>query len=380
MRPLDGIRVIEMKGLGPSPYCGMLLADYGADVIVVSGVSKTGFSVIDTMPRNPLNRGKRLFGVDLKTQKGADIFKKMIVQSDVFIEPYRPGVMESLSFGPEEALNINPKLIYARMTGYGQEGPYAKVAGHDINYIALSGALSLCRRKGEKPLHPVNLLGDFAGGGLFSAFGILIALTERNRSGKGQVLDAAMSDGAANLTTFFHGFVANGLMSLDIGTNLLDSGAPFYQTYETADGKFVAVGALEPHFYKHLIEGLNLDPVSLPAQNDMKSWPVLEEQFSRVFKSKTRDEWEEIFQNRDACVSPVLSLDEVHEHPQNRERGTFITVDGMVQPGPALKLSRTPGSVNCESLDKKMHTREILLEMGYTGEAVDSLFEESMVE
>ena len=294
-RPLVGIKVIEMAGLAPSPYCGMILADFGADVVVVDRPTKGRPEIPNLMEKNPFYRGKRLIRVNLKTPEGLSIIRKMIEQYDVLIEPYRPGVMEALGLGPEEALEINPSLIYARLTGWGQDGPYASMAGHDIDYIALSGALSLFRRKGERPLPPCNLLGDFAGGGMLCAMGILLALIERNRSGKGQVIDAAMVDGAANLATFFFGLLGHGLMTLDIGTNVLDSGAPYYQTYETADGKYIAVGAIEARFYEKLIEGVGLDPSELPAQNDMKHWPEMIKRFASIFKTKTRDEWMEIF-------------------------------------------------------------------------------------
>ncbi|MBU1902809.1 MAG: CoA transferase, partial [Proteobacteria bacterium] len=303
MRPLDGIKVIEMAGLAPSPYCGMLLADFGADVVIVDRLSSGGPEIPNIMKKNPFNRGKRSMRVNLKSDEGVDIVKRMMVNADVLVEPYRPGVMESLKLGPDDALRLNPGLIYARLTGWGQNGAYASMAGHDINYIALSGALSLFRRKGERPLPPCNLLGDFAGGGMLCAMGILLALIERSRSGKGQVVDAAMLDGAANLSTLFYGLLAHHLMTLDIGTNALDSGAPFYQTYETADGRFMAVGAIEARFYAELLEGLSIDPLTLPQQFDMPKWPEMIERFAGVFKTKTRDQWAAIFDGKDACVA-----------------------------------------------------------------------------
>jgi alpha-methylacyl-CoA racemase len=256
MRPLDGISVIEMAGLAPSPYCGMILADFGADVVIVDRLSTGAPEIPNIMAKNPFDRGKRSVRINLKAEEGMAVVRKMVQASDVLLEPYRPGVMEKLGLGPNEAMALNPKLIYARLTGWGQNGPYASMAGHDINYIALSGALSLFRRKGEKPLPPCNLLGDFAGGGMLCAMGILLALIERTNSGKGQVVDAAMVDGATNISTLFWGLLANQLMTLDIGTNMLDSGAPYYQTYETADGKFMSVGAIETRFYEELLKGL----------------------------------------------------------------------------------------------------------------------------
>ncbi|MGD2125405.1 MAG: CaiB/BaiF CoA-transferase family protein, partial [Desulfobacteraceae bacterium] len=258
MRPLDEIKVIEMAGLAPSPYCGMILADFGADVVIVDRLSKGAPEIPNIMAKNPFDRGKRSIRINLKTEEGVSIVRKMIRVSDVLLEPYRPGVMENLGLGPDEALSLNPKLIYARLTGWGQKGAYANMAGHDINYIGLSGSLSLFRRVGEKPLPPCNILGDFAGGGMLCAMGILLALIGRTRSGKGQVVDAAMVDGASNLSVLFYALLANHLMTLNIGTNALDTGAPYYQVYETADGKFMAVGAIEGRFYDLLLKGLDV--------------------------------------------------------------------------------------------------------------------------
>ncbi len=379
-RPLEGIKVIEMAGLAPSPYCGMLLADFGAHVVVVDRPTKGAPEIPNIMEKNPFNRGKRFVRVNLKTEKGVEIIKKMIAHYDVIIEPYRPGVMESLGLGPEEALGINPSLIYARLTGWGQKGPYSLMAGHDINYIGVSGALSLFRRKGEKPLPPCNILGDFAGGGMLCAMGILLALIERNRSGKGQVIDAAMVDGAASLATFFFGLLGHGLMTLDIGTNVLDSGAPYYQTYETADGKFIAVGAIEGRFYKKLVEGLGIDPTTLPSQNDMKRWPEMIERFAQVFKTKTRDQWMKIFEGTDACVAPVLGLDEVAHHPHNMERNLFVEVEGILQPSSAPRLSRTPGRPgDMISYDTEV-TKTILESLGYKEEEISGFIAQEIVE
>lgn len=380
MRPLTGIKVVEMAGLAPSPYCGMLLSDFGADVVIIDRPSKGSPEIPNIMPKNPFDRGKRSIRVNLKTEQGVEIVRRMIRDSDVLLEPYRPGVMEALGLGPDEAFKLNSGLIYARLTGWGQEGPYAGMAGHDINYIGLSGALSLFRRKGEKPLPPCNLLGDFAGGGMLCAMGILLALIERNSSSKGQVVDAAMVDGAANLSVLFHGLLANHLMTLDIGSNVLDSGAHYYQTYETADGKFMAVGAIEGRFYSELIKGLGMDAASLPHQNDMQRWPEMTERFAEVFKTKTRDEWAGIFEGKDACVAPVLDLNEVDQHPHNRERRVIIDIDGVPQPGPAPRLSRTPGKVSRAGRLRGSDMREILTGLGYTEEDVKELIETEIVE
>jgi alpha-methylacyl-CoA racemase len=339
---LDGIKVIEMAGLAPAPYCGMILADFGADVVVVDRLSKGSPEIPFSMSKDPLDRGKRSIRMDLKTAEGIAIVKRQIVSSDVLLEPFRPGVMEKLGIGPDDALKLNPKLIYARLTGWGQKGPYAGMAGHDINYLALSGVLSLCRRKGETPHQPLNLVADFAGGGMLCALGITLALFERTRSGKGQVVDTAMVDGASSFLTYAYGLLTNNLMTLDIGTNVLDGGAPYYQIYETADHKYMAVGAIEGKFYEAFVRGLQLDPASLPDQNKKEKWPKLRAQFAEIFRKKTRDEWASIFKGKDACVSPVLDLDEVERDPHFIERKNFIHIEGSLQPAVAPRLIRTP--------------------------------------
>lgn len=380
MRPLEGLKVVEFSGLAPSPYCGMIMADFGAEVTVIDRPQRRETEVPGAMAKNPFDRGKRSIRLDLKTAEGVRIIERMIRTSDILVEPYRPGVMEKLGLGPDTVMALNRRLIYARLTGWGQFGPYAGMAGHDIDYIALSGALSLFRRKGRRPLPPCNILGDFAGGGLLCALGILLALIERSRSGQGQVVDAAMLDGAVNLSTQFHGFLANRLMSLDIGTHLLDGGAPFYQTYETADRKFVAVGALEARFYKVLLEGLDLDPASLPAQNDKSGWPRMKALFSEVFKQKTRDEWADIFSGKDACVAPVLELNEVSQHPHNKARGLLRDFEGVLQPAPAPRLSRTPGRIERPGTPRGSETRQVLEELNYTRHEIETLFEKNIVE
>ena len=380
MRPLDGIKVIEMAGLAPSPYCGMILADFGADVVVADRLSKESPQTPFLVSRSPLDRGKRSIRVDLKTGEGLAIVKRLIVSSDVLLEPYRPGVMEKLQIGPDEALKLNPKLIYARLTGWGQSGPYAGMAGHDINYLALSGVLSFCRQKGENPHPPYNILADFAGGGMLCALGITLALINRNRSGKGQVVDAAMVDGASSFLTFVHGLFAHGLMTLDIGTNTLDGGAPYYQTYETADGKYMAVGAIEGQFYREFVRGLQLDPTALPDQEDKEQWPQMRARFAEIFRSKTRDDWAAIFEGKDACVSPVLELDEVEQDPHNMERESLINIDGTMQPAVAPRLSMTPGKSDGPARQRGWETRGILEDLGYSPEEISTLFGEHIVE
>ncbi len=380
MRPLDGIKVIEMAGLAPSPYCGMLLSDFGADVVIVDRLSKGAPEIPYTMKKSPFDRGKKSMRVNLKSEEGIDIVHRMVEKADVLLEPYRPGVMEALGLGPDDALELNPGLIYARLTGWGQSGSFASMAGHDINYIALSGALSLFRRKGERPLPPANLLGDFAGGGMLCAMGILLSLFERTRSGKGQVIDAAMVDGAANLSVMFHGLLAHNFLSLDMGTNPLNGGAHFYQTYETADGEFMSVGAIEQRFYTELLKGLELDPKTLPHQFDMVRWPEMIERFNDVFKTKTRDQWTAIFEGKDACVAPILNLNEVAEYPHNKEREMIIDLDGIPQPAPAPRLSRTPGKAYKAKGPKGANTEEILLELGYSDAQIREFFKADAIE
>jgi alpha-methylacyl-CoA racemase len=380
MRPLDGIKVIEMAGLAPSPYCGMLLSDFGAEVIIVDRLTKGAPEIPYIMKKSPFDRGKRSMRVNLKSDDGIKIIKRMMEKADVLVEPYRPGVMEALGLGPDDALKLNPKLVFARLTGWGQTGDFASMAGHDINYIALSGALSLFKRKGERPLPPANLLGDFAGGGMLCAMGILLALFERTRSGKGQIIDSAMLDGAANLSVMFHGLLAHNLMSLDIGTNPLDGGAPFYQTYETRDGEFMSVGAIEQRFYAELLKGLELDPETLPHQFDMTKWPEMIERFTEVFITRTRDQWTAIFEGKDACVAPVLNLDEVSEHPHNKERGVIVEIDGVPQPAPAPKLSRTPGKAHEAKGPKGANTEEILSELEYSDSQIRGFFNADVIE
>jgi alpha-methylacyl-CoA racemase len=380
MKPLSGIKATEMVGLGPAPYCGMILADFGADVVIVDRLFSDGSEIKESlMKKNLFHRGKRSVRIDLKSTGGNEIIKKMIAVSDVLIEPYRPGVMESLGIGPEDALKINPRLIYARLTGWGQNGQYAKAAGHDINYIALSGALSMCKRIGERPLPPSNILGDFAAGGMLCAMGILLALIERNKSGRGQVIDSSMVDGATYLITVFYSLLANGFMTLNIGSNMLDGGAHYYQVYETADRKFIAVGAIEGKFYNQLLNTLELDELSIPAQNDMRKWPEMKVLFADLFMTKTRDEWMSIFEGQDACVTPVLELDEVNSHPHNFDRKLLVQVDGVLQPSPAPRLSRTPAQIGKLESSRGASTRKILKEIGYSRDEIENLLKSNFI-
>ncbi|SNR94266.1 alpha-methylacyl-CoA racemase [Haloechinothrix alba] len=341
MGPLHGVRIVEIASAAPAPFACMVLGDLGADVLRVDRVHGRSGEQPST---DPLKRGRSSVAVDLKSSEGAAMVHKLAERADVLVEGFRPGVAERLGIGPEDCHAVNAALVYGRMTGWGQSGPMAPRAGHDINYISLAGALDPIGRHGEAPVPPLNLVGDFGGGGLLLALGILAALYERGQSGVGQVVDAAMVDGAGLLTASLHGMRAAGLWSDERGTNILDSGAPFYDTYQTADGRYVSVGALEHRFYAQLLDGLGIEPTSMPPQYDRASWPDLRAKLAEAFRSKTRDEWEEIFRDTDACVTPVLAPDEATAHPHAVARNAFVDVDGVVQPAPAPRFSRTPGT------------------------------------
>ncbi|MGH3903434.1 MAG: CaiB/BaiF CoA transferase family protein [Pseudonocardiaceae bacterium] len=338
--PLAGLRVIELAGLGPAPHAAMLLADLGADVVRVERPS--GGLELTPGARDQMLRGRRSVAADLKDPAGRETVLALVERADVLIEGLRPGVTERLGVGPADCHARNPRLVYARMTGWGQDGPLADRAGHDINYVALSGVLHAVGNAGGKPVPPLNLVGDFGGGSMFLVVGVLSALWERERSGAGQVIDAAMVDGVSVLAQMFWSMRACGLWSDQRGANLLDSGAPFYDTYACADGRFVAVGALEPQFYAALLEGLGLAGADLPAQLDQAGWPLLRKRFTEVFASRKRDEWVAVFEGRDACVAPVLAFHEVATHPHIAARGTLIELDEVPQAAPAPRFSRTP--------------------------------------
>ncbi|MEV4640031.1 CaiB/BaiF CoA-transferase family protein [Actinoplanes sp. NPDC049548] len=343
--PLAGVRVVELAGLAPAPFGCMMLADLGADVVRVDRPGPPAADPLAPPPGGPLQRNRRVTALDLKSPPGVADLLRLADHADVLVEGYRPGVAERLGFGPEVCLRRNPRLVYARMTGWGQHGPLAHRAGHDIDYIALAGVLEPLGRAGAAPHAPMNLLGDFAGGGMLLVVGVLAALLERERSGAGQVVDAAMVDGSALLTAFLHGLVGTGRWDGPRGTNLLDGGAPFYDTYATADGGFTAVGALEPAFYANLLAGLGLDgDTGLPEQYDRANWPVLRQRFTEAFAGRTRDEWATVFDGLDACVTPVLSPVEAPGHPHHHERGTFVAVGTELQPAPAPRFGRTPAA------------------------------------
>ena len=375
MGPLSGIRVVELAAIGPVPFCAMLLADLGADVVRVDRPGPHEASSLPDGVGVGTGRGRRSIAIDLKNPHGKEVLFRLVEASDVLIEGYRPGVVERLGVGPEQCKERNPKLVYGRMTGWGQSGPLASMAGHDINYIGLTGALHAIGEAGDKPVPPLNLAADYGGGALYLATGILAALVERERSGEGQVIDAAMVDGSASLMTIFYQLHSSELWSDERGMNLLDGGAPFYRTYGTADGKYVAVGALEPKFYGALLEGLDLEPSDLPEQFDRDGWPVLTDRFSAIFATKTRDEWEARFFGTDACVTPVLSLAEAPTHPHLDERRSFIISGGAVVPAPAPRFSRSRPVPGRASTRTGAHTWEVLEDIGLNADEIEVLTE-----
>ncbi len=371
--PLSGIKVVEITGIGPGPFCSMMLADLGADVLRIDRSSAVKGEMPAKPPADLLARGRRSVAVDLKHPEGIELVLKLVEKADVITEGFRPGVMERLGLGPDVCLARNPRLVYGRMTGFGQEGPMAQAAGHDINYIALAGVLAHIGREGEKPLPPLNLVGDFGGGGMLLALGVCAALVERARSGKGQVVDAAMVDGAATLIAMMHGFYASGGWNEARGTNLLDTGAHFYETYETKDGKYISLGSIEPQFYAELLELTGLDKEQLPHQMDRTQWRSMKQRLTALFKTKTRAEWCEIMEGSDVCFAPVLTIPEAYEHPHNKLRKTFVEVAGVMQPAPSPRFSRTPGEIKRPPPHPGQHTSEALRDWGVSAEDVQKL-------
>ncbi len=371
MGPLEGIRVIEFEAIGPGPFAGMLLADMGADVLLVDRAQESELGLKRERWMDVMMRGKRSVTLDLKSERGREAALRLASRADILIEGFRPGVMERLGLGPEPALARNPRLVYGRMTGWGQDGPLASRAGHDINYIALAGVLSAFGRQGEAPVPPLNLVGDCGGGGMLLAFGVACALLEARRSGKGQVVDAAMVEGASLLGTMFAGLLAANRWREERGTNVLDTGAPWYEVYETRDGKHVAIGAIEEKFFADLTERLGLKDV--PPQHDPKRWPEMREIFARTFRSKTRDQWCAIFEGSDACFAPVLSFSEARRHPHNVARRAFLSVAGVEQPAPAPRYSRTPGGVRNAPPERGEGGREALEDWGFGADDIRML-------
>lgn len=366
--PLSGVKIVEFAGIGPGPFCGMLLADMGADVVRIDRKGQRGGSKYDLS-----SRGKRSIALDLKKPEAVETALRLIEKADILQEGFRPGVMERLGLGPDVCLKRNPKLVYGRMTGWGQTGPLALAAGHDINYISLTGALHAIGRPGEKPVPPLNLVGDFGGGALYLAMGMLAALVEANRSGKGQVVDAAMTDGATSLMAMFYGFTASGMWQEPHGTNMLDGGAHFYDTYETKDGKWISIGSIEPQFYAILREKAGLTDAAWDAQMDRAQWPDLKKKIEAVFKTRTRDEWCAIMEGTDICFAPVLSISEAKDHPHNKARATIVEIDGVAQPNVAPRFSRTESKIQGPAPQIGENNVEILKGWGFSEGEIDGL-------
>lgn len=370
MGPLKGFKIIEVGGIGPGPFCGHMLSDMGAEIIRVDRKGHQGLyeSKFDIM-----NRNRKSVCLDLKIPEGIETVLKLVEKADALQEGFRPGVMEKLGLGPDVCLERNPRLVYGRMTGWGQTGPLSHAAGHDINYISLSGALHAIGPGDHKPVPPLNLVGDFGGGGMLLAFGMVCALLETKQSGKGQIVDAAMTDGSAALMSLFYGLYAAGVWSRERGCNLLDGGAHFYDTYETADGKWISIGAIEPQFYSLLLDLTGIDDPEFESQLDFSKWPALKRKIESVIKTKTRDEWCDIMEGTDACFAPVLSFDEAVAHPHNKERKTFIEIEGVVQPAPAPRFSRTPPEIQSPPPFPGQHTETALREWGISETYIQKL-------
>jgi alpha-methylacyl-CoA racemase len=373
MGPLEGVKILEIAGIGPGPFAAMMLSDMGADIIKIDRAGTVRPGKPAHPPRDVLGRGRRSLAVDLKNPEGIETVLKMVEQADVILEGFRPGVMERLGLGPEVCQARNPRIIFGRMTGWGQDGPMAKAAGHDINYIALTGALHSMGRAGEAPMPPLNLVGDFGGGGMLLAFGVVCAIVERATSGKGQVVDAAMVDGASALMAMVFGMQASGMWSDERGTNLLDTGAHFYEVFETKDSKFVSIGSIEPQFYALLLHHTGLEGETLPAQMDSTQWVAMKARLAEIFKTKTRDEWTEIMEGTDVCFAPVLSMSEAPQHPHMKHRGTFIDIAGLTQPAPAPRFDRTVPQTPNPPAYAGQHTDEALESYGFSADQIATL-------
>jgi alpha-methylacyl-CoA racemase len=367
------VRIIEMAGIGPGPFAGMMLADHGAEVIRICRPGARW------SPTEILLRSRKSIALDLKKSAAVEVVRRLVADADGLIEGFRPGVMERLGLGPDTLLAVNPRLVYGRMTGWGQTGSYARAAGHDINYIALAGALHAFGRAGEMPTPPINMVGDFGGGGMMLAFGMVSALLHAKVAGEGQVIDCAMTDGAALLMSMIWGFRAAGTWSDARGTNLLDTGAHFYDTYETADGKFVSIGAIEPQFYRELRARLGITDADFDEQNDAGRWPALRDKLAAIFKTRTRQEWSALLEGGESCFAPVLSMAEAPLHPHNRERGTFLEVGGVMQPAPAPRFSATPSPAPQAAKAPGADYRPLMEEAGYTAQQIEALVSEGVI-
>lgn len=373
MGPLEGVKVVELAGIGPAPFCGMMLADMGAEVIRVERASNVPAEMPAGSPPDVASRGKSSIGVDLKNPEGVETVLRLIEQADILIEGFRPGVTERMGLGPDVCLQRNAALVYGRMTGWGQDGPYALTAGHDINYIALSGVLSMIGRNGEGPVPPLNLVGDFGGGGMYLAFGVVAALVSARATGEGQVVDAAMVDGAASLAAMFASMTASGMWKEERGSNMLDTGSHFYDVYECSDGEYVSIGSIEPQFYSILLEKLELDPADLPKQHNRDEWPALKAKVAGIFKTKSRAEWCEIMEHTDLCFAPVLNWSEAPDHPHNKARSTFIDIEGITQPAPAPRFGGTPSAVPAAPPHPGQNTDETLTSFGFAQDEIAGL-------
>lgn len=368
--PLSGVKIIEFQGIGPAPFCGMLLSDMGADVVRIDRKARNGTGTKFDIG----GRGRRSISLDLKKPEAIETCLKLVEKADILFEGFRPGVMERLGLGPDLCLARNKRLVYGRMTGWGQDGPYSQMAGHDINYIAITGALRSCARPGEKPVHPLNLVGDFGGGALYLAVGLLAALHSAKVSGLGQVVDCSMADGAASLMSMFYGMSAAGSWSDEVGNNLLDGGAPFYDSYLCSDGNYISIGSIEPQFYAELLEKLGLsDDPDFRKQMDKSRWPALKQRLTSIFKTRTRDEWSAIMENTDICYGPVLTLKEALKHPHNVARKTFVEVEGVPQPAPAPRFSRTVSKIQSPPAVVGQHTESALQDWGLSAAEVEAL-------
>ena len=373
MGPLTGVKIVEFGGIGPPPMCAMLLADMGADVLRIDRTTPSGLGLPVPSRFSVMDRSRRSVALDIKKPEGIETILRLLDQADALIEGFRPGVMERLGLSPEVCLARNPRLVFGRVTGWGQTGPLAHAAGHDLNYIALTGAANAIGRRGQLPTPPLNLVGDFGGGGLYLALGIVAALYEAQRSGQGQAVDAAMVDGAASLMSSIYGLYAAGMLNDRRGENILDSGSHFYDVYETSDGKFISIASIEAKFYAELLQRLGLESETLPDQMDQKHWPEFKNRLTKLFRTKTREEWCEILEGTDVCFAPVLSYDEAPQHPHNKARNTFIEVEGVIQPAPAPRFSRTIEQVQRPPSAPGEHTEEGLSDWGFSREEIEKL-------